>query len=117
MNIKMGPRKLYVIGNGFDKHHRLPCGYADFRAWLQKNRPDVHNNLIRIYGECDSDWWSKFEENLARLDPDEYPNEVSRTDFFELKNKLESLYGEEGVAAIDSYEENGPISSSRRRSC
>lgn len=103
----MAKNKLYVIGNGFDKHHGLPCGYSDFRAWLQCNRPDVYNNLIRIYGECNSDWWSKFEESLACFDPDEYPNEVAETDFFVLKHKLESLYGEEGVAAIDNFEENG----------
>jgi hypothetical protein len=48
----MAVRKLYVIGNGFDKHHGLPCGHADFRVWLQGNKPEVCHNLIRIYEDC-----------------------------------------------------------------
>lgn len=58
MSVVSSPRKLYVIGNGFDKHHGQPCGYADFRTWLRGNRPDVHRELIRLYGESDSDLWS-----------------------------------------------------------
>ncbi len=53
MNCIWESRKLYVIGNGFDLHHGLPCGYADFRAWLQRNRPKVYSTLNRIYGDCD----------------------------------------------------------------
>ena len=57
MNIGSSPRKLYVIGNGFDLHHGLPCGYADFKAWLQGNRPDVCHHLNRLYGDCDENNW------------------------------------------------------------
>ena len=32
MAIKSGHHRLYVIGNGFDLHHGLPCGYADFNV-------------------------------------------------------------------------------------
>lgn len=53
MNIGSSQRKLYVIGNGFDLHHGLPCGYADFMAWLQVDRPKVYSTLNRIYGDCD----------------------------------------------------------------
>lgn len=28
MNIGTCPRKLYVIGTGFDLYHGLPCGYG-----------------------------------------------------------------------------------------
>jgi hypothetical protein len=100
----MEMNKLYVIGNGFDKHHKMPCGYGDFKNWLINNRHDVYNNLVRLYGDVDVDWWSKFEENLTNFDPNRYPNEVGRTPFFELQRKLVELYGEEGRAAIDNYE-------------
>ena len=33
--------KLYVIGNGFDKHHGMPCGYGDFKNWLMVEQGDV----------------------------------------------------------------------------
>ena len=97
--------KLYVIGNGFDKHHGMPCGYIDFKEWLRNNRQDVYDNLMRLYGDIDVDWWSKFEENLTNFDPNRYPNEVGRTPFFELQRKLETLYGEDGRAVIDEYEQ------------
>ena len=45
--------KLYVIGNGFDKHHGMPCGYIDFKKWLRNNRQDVYDNLMRLYGDID----------------------------------------------------------------
>jgi hypothetical protein len=97
--------KLYIIGNGFDKHHGMPCGYIDFKNWLIQNQQDVYNNLVRLYGDIDVDWWSKFEENLTNFDPDRYPKEVGRTPFFELQRRLVELYGEDGRAAIDDYEE------------
>ena len=32
MNLFSAHRKLYLIDNGFDLHHGLPCGYVDFKA-------------------------------------------------------------------------------------
>ena len=93
MSIVSRPRKLYVIGNGFDKHHGLPCGYADFRAWLQGNRPDVYRELNRLYGENDSDLWSDFEHRLACFDLDNYPYDVTRTELVKLKDGLSEAFG------------------------
>lgn len=93
MSIVSRPRKLYVIGNGFDKHHGLPCGYADFRAWLQVNRPDVHRELIRLYGESDSDLWSDFEKGLSCFDLDNYPEDVKRAELVKLKDGLNEAFG------------------------
>ena len=93
MSIVSSPRKLYVIGNGFDLHHGLPCGYADFRAWLQVNRPDVHRELIRLYGESDSDLWRDFEKGLSCFDLDNYPNDVKRADLVKLKDGLNEAFG------------------------
>ena len=93
MSIVSSPRKLYVIGNGFDLHHGLPCGYADFRAWLRGNRPDVHRELIRLYGESDSDFWSDFEKGLSCFDLDNYPDDVKRTELVKLKDGLNEALG------------------------
>lgn len=103
-NYIYGPKKLYVIGNGFGIHHGIKCNYTSFCDWLKANRQDVHKNLIRIYGDCDGDWWSNFEENLTNFDPDKYPNKVGRTSFFDLQTELIQLYGEDGKAAIDEFE-------------
>ncbi len=34
------PEKLYVIGNGFDYHHNIHCGYDSFKKWLIDERID-----------------------------------------------------------------------------
>ena len=93
MAIKSEHRKLYVIGNGFDLHHGLPCGYADFRAWLRGNRPDVHRELIRLYGESESDLWSDFEKGLSCFDLDNYPDNVKRAELAKLKDGLNEALG------------------------
>ena len=33
--------KLYIIGNGFDIAHGIPCRYRDFYTYLKNNRRDV----------------------------------------------------------------------------
>ena len=88
MNIGSSQRKLYVIGNGFDLHHGLPCGYADFMAWLQGKRPEVYSGLNRIYGECDGNNWSDFENSLCGFNLDNYPENVTRDDLMQLKAGL-----------------------------
>lgn len=60
---------LYVIGNGFDLHHHIPSGYSDFHNWLEKNMPELYNQLIEFFPQSNLDkWWSDFEKNLASLD-------------------------------------------------
>jgi hypothetical protein len=106
--------KIYVIGNGFDKLHGLPCGYADFSAWLQGNRPDVYRNLNRIYGECNSDCWKEFEKSLVSFELDDYPYDVTRSDLEKLKCGLYEAVGEwaktiglpEKETAIDVIDRN-----------
>ena len=93
MNIGSSQRKLYVIGNGFDLHHGLPCGYADFMAWLQVDRPKVYSTLNRIYGDCDGNNWSDFEESLASFNLDDYPDDVTRDDLMRLKAGLNEALG------------------------
>ena len=90
----MSGNRLYIIGNGFDRHHGLPCGYADFRAWLQGNKADAFRKLNRIYGECKSDKWSDFEANLVSFNMVDYPDDVSRADLMKLKTDLQVAYRE-----------------------
>lgn len=97
-------KKLYVIGNGFDKHHGMKCGYDNFKGWLKTNRKSVYENLTRIYGNLSDDWWSKFEESLSDFDPDKFPHEVADATFFEQIGKLVEHYGEEGRTFMDNYE-------------
>lgn len=57
--------KLYVIGNGFDRGHDIPCLYSDFYTYLNDNRSDILESMEKFYyvGN-DSELWSDFERSL-----------------------------------------------------
>lgn len=40
---------LYVIGNGFDKAHRIRTDYWDFRMYLEENYPEFLQEFERMY--------------------------------------------------------------------
>ena len=54
-------KHLYIIGNGFDLHHEINSSYKDFHEWMYENNPDVIEKADEIYGICDDEWWSDFE--------------------------------------------------------
>lgn len=63
----MMSKHLYIIGNGFDLHHRINCSYKDFRKWVYENDFAVFDKVDEIYGVYDDDWWSDFENKLDIL--------------------------------------------------
>ncbi|PIE46537.1 MAG: hypothetical protein CSA42_07990 [Gammaproteobacteria bacterium] len=57
--------KLYILGNGFDINHGIPCKYPDFYNYLKQNRNDVLEVMEKYYYvDSDSELWWKFECNL-----------------------------------------------------
>ena len=56
---------LYVIGNGFDIYHDVPSGYNDYAQWLSDTCNETLDEIYETFGDCDENWWYKFEENLA----------------------------------------------------
>ncbi len=103
-------KHLYIIGNGFDLHHGINSSYRDFREWLSENNCDLINRIDEIYGNCDNDWWSDFENQLASLDAIRYGGEIAfenQPDLMsehcdrtwndaeiEVEHQLENLYSE-----------------------
>lgn len=73
----MMPKHLYIIGNGFDLHHRINCSYKDFRKWVYENDFAVFEKVDEIYGVYDDDWWSDFENQLASLDAIQYSSKIA----------------------------------------
>ncbi|HHA2760240.1 TPA: bacteriophage abortive infection AbiH family protein [Stenotrophomonas maltophilia] len=71
----MGPRKLFVIGNGFDLHHRIPSSYAHFRDFVQAQDRGVFDAVER-YLHPSGDW-ADMEAALAEMDPDEIIEDLS----------------------------------------
>lgn len=83
--------KLYIIGNGFDLHHRLPTSYSGFSEYLRQHNPTIFDVLSSAisYPSSDDDIWSRFEENLSFIDLDyledlvsEYIPSPSSDDYF-----------------------------------
>ena len=57
--------KLFVIGNGFDISHGIPCKYSDFYHYLNENREDILEIMEKYYYvDSDSELWSDFESSL-----------------------------------------------------
>ncbi len=62
-------RKLYIIGNGFDIAHGLPCKYSDFKNYCEYNMHEMYEKLNRYYDGGDK-LWSDFERELPILNQD-----------------------------------------------
>lgn len=82
-------KNLYLIGNGFDKHHDIPSGYWDFHKWLENHDPDLLEQIDELY-DYDDDLWGNFEVELGNLD---------------IVNKAKDIYQEHPVDPMsDHYE-------------
>ncbi|MGN0066836.1 MAG: bacteriophage abortive infection AbiH family protein [Bacteroides sp.] len=68
-------KNLYIIGNGFDKHHKIPSGYRDFHGWLNDKNPELVEQIDELYGYSD-DLWGNFEVELGNLDIPSVASEI-----------------------------------------
>jgi hypothetical protein len=62
-------QNLYIVGNGFDRHHGIPSSYWHFGQYFQRHDPDTFQRLER-YFVFDDSFWNEFEERLASFDID-----------------------------------------------
>ncbi len=58
---------LYIVGNGFDLHHRIRSSYRAFGEYL-KGHDRATYNVVERYFYVDSEFWAEFEEQLADRD-------------------------------------------------
>lgn len=63
------PKKLDIIGNGFDLHHGIPSAYKRFGAYVEDVDRTVYR-LIDRYFSLDDKFWGEFETRLAEFDAD-----------------------------------------------
>lgn len=59
-------RKLYVIGNGFDRHHEIESGYEGFKVFVEMRNKELFNQ-IDTYLPVGAEWW-ELEAALSDLD-------------------------------------------------
>ena len=68
-------KNLYIIGNGFDQYHDIPCGFPFFMKWVKEHDVALFIRLIQVFEHAwDPEWWSDFENSLARLNFSTYAN-------------------------------------------
>ena len=68
-------KNLYIIGNGFDQHHGVRCGFEDFMKWVKENDKSLFTDLTQVYDDAeDNKWWKDFENSLAQLNVKYYAN-------------------------------------------
>lgn len=60
---------LYIIGNGFDRHHDIPSDYRDFGHYLEAVDRDTYRK-VEAYFNVDDEFWWQFEQQLANFDTD-----------------------------------------------
>ena len=60
-------KELYLIGNGFDMHHRINSSYSQFKNWLENRDSVIFNRLFQVYELDGGDLWSRLEENLGNV--------------------------------------------------
>lgn len=58
---------LYIIGNGFDRHHDIPSDYRDFGGYLSAVDRDTYREVEAYFSVDDKFWW-QFEQQLAHFD-------------------------------------------------
>lgn len=58
--------RLIIIGNGFDRAHKLPTSYEDFKGFLKIHDYHFYQAISRYIPE--EDLWCDFEMALGELD-------------------------------------------------
>ena len=79
--------KLYVIGNGFDRAHKLPTSYWDFRTYIAFRDPEFLRSFESHYDiypatKCARRrlLWNELESNLANIDEEAIIGQITDID-------------------------------------
>lgn len=65
----MAVKSLYIVGNGFDRHHGMKTSYYDFAEYLRNADNHLYYLLESYINPMSEDsLWAYFEENLANMD-------------------------------------------------
>lgn len=90
--------KLYIIGNGFDIHHRLRTSYLNYREFLLNNYPQVLAEFEKfpytfMYGQNYIELWSDLEQSLS-INYNECISDAIEDGYPDLNNDSESRWYE-----------------------
>lgn len=98
-------RQMYVIGNGFDIHHDLKCGFDKYASWLEKNYLNLYYKVENTYFVYDQKLWSDFEHLLGELDVRYHSRRIAKENL-PLQKRLEQSEGREFDNLKRRYEQS-----------
>lgn len=88
--------KLYICGNGFDMHHKLPTGYGDYKEFLKNHHPYIlkeYDQFPYLTETSTLDRWADVEAALC-IDYDELFYESVHENYPDLNNESDSRWYE-----------------------
>ncbi|MDY4512811.1 MAG: bacteriophage abortive infection AbiH family protein [Paludibacteraceae bacterium] len=75
-------KKLYIIGNGFDLHHKIKSKYSHFQLWLNANEEKYNANyIINSFFPVDAVFWNDFEHGLAKFNITEFAENATTENY------------------------------------
>lgn len=84
----MSIKRLYIIGNGFDRHHSIKSSYNNFKDWLIEHQYEYNAlYLIENHFHVDSEFWSDFENNLSKFNVAEFSEMEAREYYPDLSSE------------------------------
>lgn len=94
-------KTLYIIGNGFDRHHELPTGYDHF---YEHSKPvlDELEDFLQIDLSDPSPWWRDFENKLGTYEWREMYQLHDHTDVTAESFRRSEAYGLEDELAEET---------------
>lgn len=103
-------KKLYVIGNGFDRWHNLPTSYSDFSEFADKELTEFEN-----YYSFDDlhnyEPWHDFENALSAFDADIFLDTFNEVNVQSDDFKPSQVYGLEDEIAQQTREHISDVQS------
>lgn len=53
--MKIAYKTLYILGNGFDLHHKLDTWYSSFGLFLKEHHSEIYEVFLEYHGFGDLD--------------------------------------------------------------
>lgn len=77
-------KTLYIIGNGFDLHHKLPTEYKDFNNFVINNQTSLKDEFEEYFSfSLKDNLWSDFEKDLGTFDYEYFFDKINNIDVME----------------------------------
>lgn len=88
-------KTLYIIGNGFDRHHKLPTEYKDFNKYVINNSTSLRDDFEEYFSlrkDKKDNLWSDFEKDLGTFDYEYFFDKINNIDVCEENFKPSLVY-------------------------